>query len=78
MTAPVEVPTIGWMPVRRDCWQCVNGKTHDTYADAAAANLADLLSGDNAAGGGLAPALAKQIIEHRGPIMALLQSVGDI
>jgi hypothetical protein len=63
------------LPVEGKTWISTDGKNHTSYTDAAAANLAALLSGDNATGGGVTPALAKLIVDHRDIIIELLQSI---
>lgn len=64
------------LPTEARRWSSKDGQNHETYEKAAAANLAALLSGDNANGGGITPALAKIIIDRRIDVIGLLKSIG--
>ncbi len=65
------------LPVETRRWLSKDGQLYGSFQDAAAANLATMLSGDNADGRGVTPALAKIIVDRRDDVIWLLRAIED-
>lgn len=65
------------LPTEAKSWLSNDGKKHDNYADAAASNLAIILSGNASTEASITPALAKTIIANRNDVLGLLLSVQE-
>jgi hypothetical protein len=63
------------LPTETRQWLSNDGQLYGSFQDAAAANLATMLSGDNADGRGVTPALAKIIVDRRDDVITLLRAI---